>query len=73
MAAQVFVEGHEKLMPCAPSEPDAVEMDWTQVPSDQLLEPPVMLSDFFAVIKDIRRSVSDAEAQRMASWTRATA
>jgi vacuolar protein-sorting-associated protein 4 len=31
----------EYLTPCSPGDPDAVEMSWLDVESDQLLEPKV--------------------------------
>ena len=53
-----MVEGEEKLTPCSPGDAGAMEMQWTEVESDQLLEPPLMLKDFVKAIKSSRPTVS---------------
>jgi vacuolar protein-sorting-associated protein 4 len=70
MIAQVMVDGKEKLTPCSPGDPGATEMSWTEVESDQLLEPPLTLKDFIKAIKNSRPTVSNEDLTRNADWTK---
>jgi vacuolar protein-sorting-associated protein 4 len=45
-------------------------MDWTQVDSDQLLEPPLVLKDFEKAIKTARPTVSGDDLTKNAEWTK---
>jgi len=45
-------------------------MDWTQVESEQLLEPPLLLKDFEKAIRNARPTVSQADLDRNADWTK---
>ena len=45
-------------------------MDWTQVESDQLQEPPLNLKDFEKAIKTARPTVSGEDLSRNAEWTK---
>jgi len=47
-----------------------MEMDWTQVESEQLLEPPLLLKDFEKAIRTARPTVSQADLDRNADWTK---
>ncbi len=64
-----MVDGQEKLTPCSPGDKGAMEMNWTQVESDQLLEPPLTLKDFVKAIKGARPTVSQDDLRRNAEWT----
>jgi vacuolar protein-sorting-associated protein 4 len=64
------VDGQEKLTPCSPGDNGAMEMDWTQVESEQLLEPPLLLKDFEKAIKTARPTVSGEDLTRNADWTK---
>ncbi|KAK5006850.1 Vacuolar protein sorting-associated protein 4, partial [Cryomyces antarcticus] len=44
----------EKLTPCSPGDKGAVEMSWTEVETEQLLEPPLLLKDFVKAVKSSR-------------------
>jgi len=44
-------------------------MSWTQVDSEQLLEPPLLLKDFQKAIKNSRPTVSQVDLERNAEWT----
>lgn len=44
-------------------------MTWTDVDSEQLLEPPLQVKDFIKAIKGARPTVSQADLQRNAEWT----
>ena len=68
--AQVMVDGVEKLTPCSPGDAGAMEMDWTQVESEQLQEPPLNLKDFEKAIKTARPTVSGEDLKRNAEWTK---
>jgi vacuolar protein-sorting-associated protein 4 len=58
------------LTPCSPGDKGAMEMDWTQVDSDSLLEPPLQLKDFEKAIKTARPTVSGEDLNRNAEWTK---
>lgn len=58
------------LTPCSPGDPGAMEMDWTQVESDELLEPPLLLKDFEKAIKGARPTVSKEDLDRNSEWTK---
>ena len=59
----------DKLTPCSPGDAGAVEMNWTQVETEQLLEPPLQVKDFVKAIKSARPTVSQADIQRSSEWT----
>jgi vacuolar protein-sorting-associated protein 4 len=64
------VDGKEKLTPCSPGDQGAMEMTWTEVESEQLLEPPLLLKDFIKAIKNSRPTVSGADLERNTEWTK---
>ncbi len=66
---QVLDDGVEKLTPCSPGDKGALEMIWTQVDSDKLLEPPLQLKDFVKAVKDARPTVSQDDIKRSEDWT----
>lgn len=67
---KVDCDGVEKLTPCSPGDPGALEMNWTQIETDQLLEPPLQVKDFVKAIKGARASVSGEDLTRNAEWTK---
>lgn len=60
----------EKLTPCSPGDEGAVEMNWTEIGSDQLLEPPLTLKDFVKAVKTARPTVSAEDLKKSADWTK---
>ena len=66
---KVEVDGMEKLTPCSPGDAGAIEMSWTEVDTDQLLEPPLQVKDFIKAIKSSRPTVSGEDLKRSAEWT----
>jgi vacuolar protein-sorting-associated protein 4 len=66
----VSVDGKEKLTPCSPGDPDAEEMTWEKVASEDLLEPLVEKKDFIRAIKASRPTVSQVDLERNEEWTR---
>ncbi|TKA73164.1 hypothetical protein B0A49_07345, partial [Cryomyces minteri] len=59
----------EKLTPCSPGDKGAVEMSWTEVETEQLLEPPLLLKDFVKAVKSSRPTVSQEDLVRSKEWT----
>lgn len=59
----------EKLTPCSPGDDGAIEMSWTEVESEQLLEPPLVLKDFIKAIRNSRPTVSQEDLKRNSEWT----
>ena len=67
---QVIVDGNEKLTPCSPGDSGAMEMSWTEVDSEKLLEPPLTLKDFVKAVKNARPTVSQDDLKKSAEWTK---
>lgn len=67
---KILVDGVEKLTPCSPGDDGAIEMNWTQVESDELQEPTLQLKDFIRAIKSSRPTVSSADLVKSAEWTK---
>lgn len=66
----VVVDGEEKLTPCSPGDAGAREMTWTDVASEQLLEPPLQAKDFIRAIKSSRPTVSGVDLEKNEEWTK---
>lgn len=66
---KIEVDGQEKLTPCSPGDSGAIEMNWTQVETEQLQEPPLQVKDFIKAIKASRPTVSGEDLKRNADWT----
>lgn len=62
-------EGARKLTPCSPGDPDAKEMSWTEVESDELLEPALKLPDFLKSLESTRPTVTEADIKKHEQWT----
>lgn len=58
-----------KWTPCSPGDPEAVEKTWTDVNSDELLEPPLRLNDFLKAVDSVRPTVSDDDIKKHVEWT----
>ncbi|KAI3396091.1 hypothetical protein diail_508 [Diaporthe ilicicola] len=65
----VEVDGQQKVTPCSPGEPNAMEMTWEQVDTEQLLEPIVDFKDFVKSVKSSRPTVSREDLKRNSEWT----
>jgi len=46
-----------------------MEMDWTQVDAEKLLEPDLELRDFKRAVQASRPTVSEIDLQKNAEWT----
>ncbi|OCK73780.1 AAA-domain-containing protein [Lepidopterella palustris CBS 459.81] len=66
---KVMHGGAEKLTPCTEHDMGAIRMTWRQVPADKLLEPSLLATDFYAVIKKVKPSVSEADIIKAKQWT----
>ncbi len=47
-----------------------MEMNWTQVETEKLLEPPLYVKDFVKAIKSARPTVSQSDLKRNEEWTK---
>jgi vacuolar protein-sorting-associated protein 4 len=58
-----------KLTPCSPGAPGAMEKTWTDVNSEELLEPLLSVRDFERSIQINRPTVSQADIQKHIAFT----
>ncbi|KAJ9120054.1 hypothetical protein QFC22_002951 [Naganishia vaughanmartiniae] len=58
-----------KLTPCSPGAPGAIEKSWTDIGSDELLEPALTISDFERSISVNRRTVTEADVAKHIAFT----
>ena len=58
-----------KLTPCSPGDPEGEEKSWTDVGTDELLEPPLRIGDFLQSIASTRPSVAADDIKRHINWT----
>jgi vacuolar protein-sorting-associated protein 4 len=58
-----------KWTPCSPGDPEAVEKAWTDIDSDELLEPPLKLADFERALAGARPTVTQEDIQKHTQWT----
>ncbi|RFU30858.1 hypothetical protein B7463_g5503, partial [Scytalidium lignicola] len=65
----VMTDSGEKVTPCSPGDSGAVEMNWTEVDSEKLLEPPLQLKDFIKAVKSARPTVSQEDIKKSEDWT----
>ncbi|CAK5279769.1 unnamed protein product [Mycena citricolor] len=63
-------EGGKKWTPCSPGDGDAVEKSWTEVESDELLEPPLRVGDFLKSLSTTRPTVTESDIKRHDDWTK---
>lgn len=58
-----------KWTPCSPGDSEAVEKAWTEVESDELLEPPLRLADFVRAVNGSRPTVTEEDIKKHDQWT----
>ena len=58
-----------KWTPCSPGDPTAVEKAWTELESDELVEPPLTLKDFNRAVESVRPTVTEEDIKRHVQWT----
>ncbi|KAI0075911.1 AAA-domain-containing protein [Panus rudis PR-1116 ss-1] len=62
-------DGKVRWTPCSPGDPAAVEKAWTDIESDELLEPPLRLADFLKSLESTRPTVTAEDIKRHEQWT----
>ncbi|KAK6877411.1 Vacuolar protein sorting-associated protein 4 [Candida tropicalis] len=62
-------DGKEKLTPCSPGDEGAKEMNWIDIGTDELKEPPLTIKDFIKAIKNNRPTVNDADIANHVKFT----
>jgi vacuolar protein-sorting-associated protein 4 len=60
---------HTFLTPCSPGDRDAVEMNWTAVSGEDLLEPMLSIGDFLKSLQTTRPTVSDVDILEHVKFT----
>jgi len=59
-----------KWTPCSPGDPAAEEKSWSDIESDELLEPALKLADFLKSLDSTRPTVTDKDIKRHEEWTK---
>lgn len=59
----------EYLTPCSPGDSGAVEKNWADLETDQLLEPPLVLNDFLKAIVTTKPTVNQADLAQQIKFT----
>lgn len=58
-----------KLTPCSPGDPDAIEKNWGDIETDELLEPPLRMPDFLRAVASVRPTVAEEDIRKHVEWT----
>lgn len=66
---QVDHEGKTKWTPCSPGDPAAEEMTWSNIESDELLEPALKIKDFLKSLETVRPTVTADDIRKHDQWT----
>jgi vacuolar protein-sorting-associated protein 4 len=61
--------GEGKWTPCSPGDPEAVERSWSDLSSDELVEPPLRMADFLKSVDQVRPTVTQADILKHEEWT----
>lgn len=61
--------GEEKLTPCSPGDPGAIEMSWLDIGTDELQEPELTIKDFIKGVKNNRPTVNEADIKNHTQFT----
>lgn len=64
-----YLKDLKKWTPCSPGDPDAEEKAWTDIESDELLEPPLRLADFLKSLDSVRPTVTAEDIRKHDQWT----
>ncbi|XP_033122902.1 vacuolar protein sorting-associated protein 4B-like [Anneissia japonica] len=56
------------LEPCSPGALGAIEMNWTTVPAEKLIEPPVTMNDLKSSLKDTRPTVFEDDIEKLSEF-----
>lgn len=60
----------KKWTPCSPGAPGAKEMSWSEIESDELLEPPLKIGDFLRSLDTTSRTVTESDIKKHEDWTK---
>lgn len=63
------VETKLQYQPCSPGAPGAVEMSWTDLDGDELLEPDLTMKDFIKAVKTNKPTVNQADLDKFVEFT----
>lgn len=72
---QVAVQNSEdsstsyKYTPCSPGDPNAKEMNWMELGTDELEEPPLTVKDFIKAVKSTRPTVNQDDIGKQVDFT----
>lgn len=58
-----------KWTPCSPGDSQAEEKSWTDIESDELLEPPLRIGDFLKSLDSVRPTVTADDIKKHEQWT----
>ncbi|KAF9007941.1 AAA-domain-containing protein [Cyathus striatus] len=64
------VDGKQKWTPCSPGDPEAVEKTWSDIDSDELVEPPLKVGDFLKSLESTRPTVTESDIKKHEEWTK---
>lgn len=67
---RVVEDGKEKWTPCSPGDPEATEKTWSDIESDELMEPPLRINDFLSSLETVRPTVTASDIQKHDEWTK---
>ncbi|KAI5790644.1 P-loop containing nucleoside triphosphate hydrolase protein [Peziza echinospora] len=62
--------GKRMLTPCSPGDQGAIEMTWTEVNPEEMMESPLTLKDFIKAVKNARPTVSQEDIKKSEEWTK---
>ncbi|XP_013404812.1 vacuolar protein sorting-associated protein 4A isoform X1 [Lingula anatina] len=60
---------NDLLTPCSPGDPQAMEMNWVDVPGDKLFEPVVSMSDMLMSLGVMKPTVNKADLDKIQKFT----
>jgi len=60
-----------KLTPCSPGDEGAIEKTWSDLNSDELQEPALVLQDFLRAISVVKPSVDSGDVRKYDEWANA--
>jgi len=63
-------DGKEKWTPCSPGDEEAEEKTWSDIESDELMEPPLKIGDFLKSLDSVRPTVTMSDIERHDEWTK---
>lgn len=63
-------EPKTKWTPCSPGAKGAVEKAWTDIGSDELMEPSLRIKDFLASLETTRPTVTESDIKKHEQWTK---